>query len=134
MAIAKAYEVQACKVTDWTIESVFNEREIAIEEAKCLLEHKRIKGVRVVEEKFDPRSNTVISLIVFRGSPPEQRMMGSPTRPSAPPPAEPVVAAKARQPKKPKGALEQLAIRLILISSAGIAILIGLANLADHLR
>ena len=63
----RAYEIHTYRDRVWKVDSVFDDRELAIFEAKRVVEGNRYSGVRVVEENFDEVSNLTKTRTVFRG-------------------------------------------------------------------
>lgn len=63
----KAYEIQTYHKGRWKIDAVFDDRSLAMFEAKRMDEGNRFSGVRVVEECFNEASQTTLSRTIFRG-------------------------------------------------------------------
>jgi len=63
----KAYEIQTYQKGRWKIDAVFDDRSLAMFEAKRMDEGNRFSGVRVVEESFDEASQKTLSRTIFRG-------------------------------------------------------------------
>lgn len=59
-----AYEVQIYEGGDWQISSMFNERELALLEARRIEEGLRCRETRVVEETHDEESGRTRSKVI----------------------------------------------------------------------
>ena len=60
-----AYEVQVYDSGDWQIASMFNERELALMEARRIEEGLRRRETRVVEEAHDEESGRTRSKVIY---------------------------------------------------------------------
>ncbi len=63
----RSYEIQTFKDGKWRLDSIFDDRELAIFEAKKIDEGTRYAGVKVVEENWDEASNQTTVRTLFRG-------------------------------------------------------------------
>ena len=63
-----SYELQTFLGGVWKIDSVYDDREIAVYEAQRLHAGNRFSAVRVVEEKFSPDAGKTVSKTVFRAA------------------------------------------------------------------
>ena len=61
-----SYEVYAFKGGNWNIDSVYDEKEMALFEARALLDSRHLSGVQVIEERFDAETGETLSKIVFK--------------------------------------------------------------------
>ena len=64
----RSFEIHTYRGGRWKIYSVFDDRDLAVFEAKRMDVPGRYSGVRMVEETFDEASNTTTSRTVFRGA------------------------------------------------------------------
>lgn len=62
-----SYEIQTFKDGVWKIDSVFNECELAMFEAKRIDGGRRYTGVRLIEEKYDETTDLTTTRTLFRG-------------------------------------------------------------------
>ncbi len=62
------YELHTYLGGAWKIDSVFDDREIAIFEAQRVHDSGRFSAVRVVEERFDPATDKTRTKTVFRAA------------------------------------------------------------------
>ncbi len=65
MAKSVSYEVLSTRGENWTIESVNDDREVALYEARTLLENRRLKAVKVVQETYDDEVDRTFTRIIF---------------------------------------------------------------------
>lgn len=65
MGKSVSYEVLSFREGNWTIQSVYDDRNTAVYEARRLLSGRHEKGVRVMEETYDEETNETKSRIVF---------------------------------------------------------------------
>lgn len=63
----KAFEIHTYLDGKWKIDSVFDDRELALFEARRVDEGSRYSGVRVIEEKYDEVSDLTTTRTIFRG-------------------------------------------------------------------
>ncbi len=63
-----SYELQTYSGGVWKIDSLYNDREIAVYEAQRLQATGRFSAIRVVEEKFDSAAGKTVTRTVFRAS------------------------------------------------------------------
>ena len=68
MSSLVGYELHTYRGGTWKIDSVYDDREIAIFEAQRVFESGRYSAVRVVEERFDEASGKASTKTVFRSS------------------------------------------------------------------
>ena len=134
----KTYELQTYNRTDWKIDSMFDDAEMAVDEARRVEESKRYSGVRVIEEIYDEETNRTTTRTVFRGGLANQmnkeRHASKQSR-STPPAAprygtgrEPVhrVASRAKQ---KQGSLLTPILLFVICALLGLLALIGLHQL-----
>lgn len=133
----KTYELQTYFKGVWKIDSMFDDPEIAIDEAKRVEESRRYSGIRVIEEAYDEEKNRTSSRTVFRGG-----LTGQPTKDrkvvtskqavSAPrfgTGKEPVHRAGAPARQKPASLVGRIVILAVCIV-VGLSALFGLQYLA----
>lgn len=63
----KAYEIHTFRDGQWKVDSVFDDRELAIFEARKVDENGRYSSVKVVEENYDEASDKTAIRTIFRG-------------------------------------------------------------------
>lgn len=63
-----SYELQTYSAGVWKIDSIYDDREIAVYEAQRLHATHRFSAVRVVEEKFDSAAGKSVTKTVFRAA------------------------------------------------------------------
>ncbi len=64
----RAFEIHTFQSGRWKIDSVFDDKELALFEAHRMDESGRYSGVRVVEEAFNDRDRKIRSRTIFRGT------------------------------------------------------------------
>jgi hypothetical protein len=64
----RAYEIHTFQAGRWKIDSVFDDKELALFEATRMDEAGRHAGVRVIEEEYDENTQKTKIRTVFRGS------------------------------------------------------------------
>ncbi len=65
MSRSVSYELLSFRGGSWVIESVFDQKDVALQEARRLLEGRHQKGVKVIEETYDPDTDNTRARIVF---------------------------------------------------------------------
>ena len=63
----KAFEIHTYQGGRWKIDSVFDDRDLAVFEAQRMDVSGRYPGIRVVEETFHEASNETTNRTMFRG-------------------------------------------------------------------
>ena len=63
----RAFEIHTFRDGQWKVDSVFDDRELAIHEARKVDESSRYSGVRVIEENYDEASDLTTTRTIFRG-------------------------------------------------------------------
>ncbi len=122
MARSVSYEVLSTRGDNWTIESVYDDREVALYEARTLLDNRHLKAVKVVQETYDDEADRTTTRTIFneargatKGKPkPETEKK---TKDAA---AAPTVGRK-------KGGSEVIKYLIILVLSIGAIALVMLA-------
>lgn len=135
MANTISYEVYAFKGGGWVVDSVYDDRQQALHEARLLLGSRHLTGVQVIEEKFDDESGDTMTKIIFterkgaaNGNKPKPRPKAPASRGVS------TTASKKEKPEKEKKGNDTVSyiIKLVLITGGGalalIALLFGLIN------
>ena len=65
MARSVSYEVLSTRGDKWTIESVYDDRQVALYEARTLLDNRHLKAVKVVQETYDDEADRTIARTIF---------------------------------------------------------------------
>jgi hypothetical protein len=128
----KCFEIQTYKDAAWHIDSVFDDADIALLEARRMDESRRYQIVRVVEETYDEASGATSCRVIFRGGrlaaeAKARRAAPAPPRPAAAPPAsvgrEPAHRG-GRAPAAPQsqGLALPLAIGALIVVGGGAAL------------
>lgn len=84
------FEVHSLRNGNWYIDSVYDDREQALHEARDLFERRHHRGVKVIQENYDDESDISISRTIFTeekgvDKPKYRRQMpDSPVRPAVP--------------------------------------------------
>ncbi|MGE0745805.1 MAG: hypothetical protein AB7K86_11180 [Rhodospirillales bacterium] len=104
-APVRAFEVHTLQSERWRIDSVFDDRALALFEAKRLEQNARYQSVRVVEEWFDERTNQSRTKAIYERE----------IRPSAAP------APRGRRPgaPMPRGAMVRTGVGADVAAGAG---------------
>lgn len=63
----QAFEIHTFKDGQWKIDSVFDDRELALHEARKVDESGRYSSLRVIEENYDEVSDLTTTRTIFRG-------------------------------------------------------------------
>ena len=130
----KAYEIHTFKDGQWKIDSVFDDRELALHEARKVEEGGRYSSLRVIEENYDEVSDLTTTRTIFRGGTSKQnakkvRAAAANTKKKysrGGAGEEPVRKSRpVSQPKKGNGLLVPI-LSLIIVILAGVAGMLGL--------
>lgn len=124
----KAFEIHTFKDGQWKIDSVFDDRELALHEARKVDESGRYSSLRVIEENYDEVSDLTTTRTIFRGGKAKQiakARRNVPSRPSAKPRGgagkEPIRKNRGADKQKSKSNLVVPILLLIIIVMAGAA-------------
>lgn len=133
----RAFEIQTYREGRWKIDAVFDDRELALFEAKRMDDGNRFSGVRVIEETYEEASDKTTSRTIFRGG----RAQSQAYKVKTPPPrAKPGGAARGggrdrkgggakRVKKKKKSGFTGPLVILTLLVVVGLTGLFGLQHL-----
>lgn len=64
----RSYEIQTFTHGDWKIQAFFDDKELALLEARRMVQSRRYPALRVVEEYWDPSNETYRTRVIFRES------------------------------------------------------------------
>ena len=135
----RAFEIQTYQDGKWKIDSVFDDRDLALFEARRVDEGSRYAGVRVIEEIYDEVSDLTTTRTIFRGVKADRqeraRKAAASKRRSSGARAATVTKDPARKGKNPAAAKSSTMLVPVLILAllvvAGLAALLGLQQLAQ---
>ncbi len=65
MATTVSYEVYSLREGRWNLDSVYDARGLALDEARQLVKRRYEKGVKVVKENYDDETNKAIPTTIF---------------------------------------------------------------------
>ncbi len=65
MATTVSYEVYSLREGHWNLDSVYDDRDLALDEARHLRKRRHEKGVKVVKENYDDDTNKAIPTTIF---------------------------------------------------------------------
>ncbi len=65
MAATVSYEVYSLREGNWSLDSVYDDRGLALDEARQLVKRRYEKGVKVVKENYDDETNKAIPTTIF---------------------------------------------------------------------
>lgn len=135
----RAFEIHTYQDGKWKIDSVFDDRELALFEARRVDEGSRYSGVRVIEENYDEASDLTTTRTIFRGGTASRQerarkaKAGPKTRAATRRGAggrEPLKNKQAKKSKKKSNPLIPVLILSVLVI-AGLAALFGLQELSQ---
>lgn len=136
MPVLKVFEIHTYRSGAWKIDSVFDDKDLALMEAERIDRGNRYSAVRVVEETFDDETEKGGTRTIFRSSKAErinfanQQRQQQGLKVSAPPPP-------SRPPPRKKpitGQLVKACFLLAMISAGGLALLyfVNTLSMAHH--
>lgn len=133
----KAFEIHTFQDGRWKIDSVFDDRELALFEARRVDEGTRYSGVRVIEENYDEASDLTTTRTIFRGGNADRqerlRKAEAAQKAAAPQRGTGGEPARKRRPRKKEKTTNYLIPILILavLAFAGLSALLGLQQLSE---
>lgn len=101
MSAAVSFEVLSSKAGKWTIESVLEDKQDALSEARSLLAGRHHLAIKVIEERYDPETDRTTSRIIFNEKKGEKKKKPALQEPKKTALQEPK-KTKPRQPTKAK--------------------------------
>ncbi len=66
MATTVSYELYSLREGHWSLDSVYDDRGLALNEARQLFKRRREKGVKVVKENYDDETNKSLPTTIYR--------------------------------------------------------------------
>ena len=133
----KAFEIHTYHDGKWKIDSVFDDRELALFEARRVDEGSRYSGVRVIEEVYDEASDLTTTRTIFRGgnADRQERLRKAEAGKKKPGPqrgtgGEPTRKRRPRKKEKSTNFLIPILILAVLVF-AGLSALLGLQQLSQ---
>ena len=118
MPVLKVFEIHTYRNGAWKIDSVFDDRDLAMMEAERMDRGNRYSAVRVVEETFDDETEKGNTRTIFRSSKAERINTATQARAqqgikvAAPPPPP-------RPPKRKKSLVKQLVVASFAFAAIG---------------
>lgn len=125
----RAFEIQTFQSGKWHIDSIFDDRDLAMSEAQRMDECGRYLGVRVTEEIFDEATDHTITRTIFRGSKVDQENSAALERNKAAQ-SEALVERRRRRLAARKRAMAARVKRGRKSGSVGLVLLFALLTLA----
>lgn len=130
------YELHLFRDRDWKIDSVFDDRDLAVMEARRIERSKRYLGVRVLEETFDQATSRTASRTIYRSNKVETpqpealppRNAGAALRAPVAPPARPK-ARGVTPTKRSRGYHSPSQVLLVTSLTIGAVLVCGLGAL-----
>lgn len=118
MAVMKIFEIHVYRGGNWTIDSIFDDLDLALCEAERMDRGGRFSAVRVVEETFDEQTEKSRTRTVFRSTKADKINAATKARVEAP---LRTVAPPRRPPPRRKSSLSSQVIMAILLLSLIVA-------------
>lgn len=132
MSTLRVFEIHTYRGGSWRIDSVFDDRDLAMMEADRIERSRRYSGVRVIEETFNDETQRGATRTVYRSSKADRINAANRVRQEAPIKTPPPPPRKAPAQKK-KGVVRQLIIAcfvLCAIAGGGLTIIYFLNTLS----
>lgn len=135
----RAFEIHTYQDGKWKIDSVFDDRELALFEARRVDEGSRYSGVRVIEENYDEASDLTTTRTIFRGGTADRQERARKAKTATTSRAavrkgaggrEPSKGKQAKRGKKKSNPLIPVLILTVLVI-AGLAAMFGLQELSQ---
>ena len=127
----RSFEIQTHNSGKWKMDSVYDDRNLAIDEAKKIDTGARYSGVRVVEENYDEATDQVTSRTLYRGgaakgqkalhpvSAAKSGQVGSRRGAGR----EPGLKSRGKRPAKQSSLLVPILVGLVIVMGGAIALL-----------
>ncbi len=121
MPTTMSFEVHSLRNGNWYIDSVYDDREQALHEARDLLDRRHQRGVKVIQENYNDENGTSISRTIFT----EERGSEKP-KSGRDKPSPPLRAAAPPQKKKEESGFIRYIVILVLSVGGILLTVIGL--------
>ena len=95
-----AYELHTLRNGQWKMDSVFDDRGLALSQATQADDSKRYAGIRLIEENYDENTEKATTRVIFRGGTAAKTDIKKPPPPAAKPKTAAPKAATGRDPKR----------------------------------
>lgn len=105
MSAAVSFEVLSSKAGKWTIESVLEDKQDALSEARSLLAGRHHLAIKVIEERYDPETDRTTSKIIFNEKKGEKKKKPALQEPKKTKPRQPTKAKPRKQASFTKNAI-----------------------------
>ncbi len=124
MAKTTSFEIYSFKNGDWMLDSVHDDKNMAIHQGRMLIASPHHMAIRVIEESYDDVTDNTMSKIIYKeqkGGDDEEK----PKKKSSTKPKRPNIKGKKKK-KKKKGKSMMMIVLSIGVISLGLLALIGL--------
>ena len=125
----QAFEIHTFKDGQWKIDSVFDDRELALHEARKVEEGGRYSSLRVIEENYDEVSDLTTTRTIFRGGTAKQNAKKRRTAPARPTKSQPRASA-GKEPVRKKRAVNKQKKETSLLVPILILVIVVMAGAA----
>ncbi len=125
MARTVSYEIYSFKNGNWMLDSVHDDKNMAIHQGRMLIASPHHMAIRVIEESYDEATDNTISKIIYK-----EQKGGADEKPKNKPARKKTSIRKGRRKKKKKGgASKSLMILILSVGGIGLGLLALLALL-----
>ncbi|MCB2102411.1 MAG: hypothetical protein KDE22_16155 [Rhodobacterales bacterium] len=112
-----SYELYTQKGGNWLIDSVYDAKDEAVQNARMVLESRFVLAVRIIEESYDDKTGETLSKIVFSAQKGQERTQRR-TETKAPAAVAPVATGDIVPPPPPRAGLVRTLLKGVLILGA----------------
>ena len=130
MSTQTLFEVHTLKSGQWQVDSTYQNRDEAIEVARGLFGEKTFQGVKVIQDKYDPRTGDNRESVIYDSNK-QVKPRAAPVSESQVPPATAPRPAPGQKSGKPSGRKDaavavKASLLLMVILAGGLGMLYGL--------
>ena len=129
MAKSVLFEVLSTRGDSWTIESVYDDRDVALYEARSLRENRHLKAVKVIQEIYDDETDRTISRTIFNEA--RGAAKGKPKLETEKETEDAAAAPAVGRKKDGSDVVKYLIILVLSIGGIALVLLAGAAFLVD---
>lgn len=127
-----AFELHVRRDAEWTIDTIFRDRDQALQSAQELASARPLMPVRVIAEVFDPETGRGASTIIYELP---RRPAAAAAAPPAGRPAEAIIGrSRSSPPRRKPGLAASLTMLALAIGGAGLVFLLALAWFSGLVR
>lgn len=127
MSTIVSYEVYSFRTGSWYIDSIYDDKEQALHEARLLIGGRHQRGVKVIKENYNEDTGEAMDVVIFNEQSGDKKPAMMPIKKSTA-----IAGAPPRKKPEPVESLTAYIVKMVLLIGAIGLGLIALLSLAKH--